>query len=585
MIKKILKWLVLSEETNYYACSLTLPSLAQAISIQQQTALDLETVPDELDIAEWCSSLVRLNPTTKMLELSHFTVKEFLLEDAANIPSTIARSYLVKPTEDRLYLAETCLHYLSLHDFDQARVIIGQKSLQEFTSHYAFYGHAASQFPEYLYYSRLEPIDSVACRRFFSNNASRSISTWNAFIGCIKGSGPEDEELKNSSWYLKGLQDSWTAIQLSSALLLPTITRRLLLEGGQPNQPNEHPASPLHLCISGPSLPSDIIYRDLWPISGPKIPEDVVLAQNSRRHAITETLLSAGADVNTLSVEKYRISKYVCERLSPLCVAIFYLHADVCSLLLAAGARFSSTPDVFGKDFTILEDILDYCLGTERSQPRANEILDILQSLPGVRDYIVRLLADQNHVELEDDESVTFLGDINRDTANTVLQSGCYIGNLSAVKWALRKGADVEAVSNDGESTLLIAVECGNPVVTAELLHCGANIHTYCQSGDSPFTLAYRKGDIALVQSLFGTSVDIELSIQRKMEIFRSACSCQNKDLLDFIIQQGVDVPFGRRKHSVQFRRPCCRYDDTLKSSSIWPAIRYRKKEIVQKSC
>jgi hypothetical protein len=89
-LKRTLKWLVLNDAPNHASTNIgiTLPALPQAISVEDEhTLLEKNAIPDERDIIEWCSSLVRKNSEKNVLELSHFTVKEFLLSGKDSIES------------------------------------------------------------------------------------------------------------------------------------------------------------------------------------------------------------------------------------------------------------------------------------------------------------------------------------------------------------------------------------------------------------------------------------------------------------------------------------------------------------------
>jgi hypothetical protein len=72
-LKRTLKWLVLKDAPNHASTNIdiTLPALAQAISVEdEQTRLEKDAIPDDRDIIEWCSSLVRKNSEKNVLELS-----------------------------------------------------------------------------------------------------------------------------------------------------------------------------------------------------------------------------------------------------------------------------------------------------------------------------------------------------------------------------------------------------------------------------------------------------------------------------------------------------------------------------------
>ena len=127
--------------------------------------------------------------------------------------------------------------------------------------------------------------------------------------------------------------------------------------------------------------------------------------------------------------------------------------------------------------------------------------------------------------------------------ATKALFTAAAIGNGAAARLALLKGANVEARNLKGQSALMIAVKNESVSVISELLSRGADAHSFCQSGYSPFTLALRSRGPEHTKQLFGNKVELELSNEKKVKIFRSASVCGNKDLLDFVVRQGLQIP------------------------------------------
>lgn len=548
LIRRTLKWLVLQRKNTSDFFNLTLPGLAQAISLGEGAVLDYDRIPDEMDIRDWCSSLVRLDKNTHRLELSHFTVEEFLLEKREKIPSEIARQYLVDPSVDMAYLAKTCLLYLSLINFDQTRLIMEQKTFEDFTTRYAFYAHAALQLADYIALVGLDLVESPASRRFFSTKTPGMLLTWNTFLDIAdKAMSPkyQKEILRGKTWLIRGAQRPWTALQLSSALLLSAITCRLLKEGTVPNEADDYPASPLHLCIGGPSATHELMYRILHSetrhTKEEGVPQGLIAEQKFRRFSIAQNLLLTRAKANALSEENYRISKYNCPQLNPFCVAVLHLHEDICKLLIEVGASLSPTSDDLGSSYSKLYSVLETVEESEKGSPRFNRILDLLLSLPELGNCLFEFFAGKEYGEPGYDGVLP--EDAGSLEVTSALLFAATVGNKTAVRLALLKGADVEARNQDGQSALMLATETGNPYVISEIITKGADVHSFCQGGDSPFTLVLRNEGPEDVKRLFGDKVDRELSNERKVKIFRSACVCGNTGLLDFIVGQGLQIP------------------------------------------
>ena len=402
LIRKALKWLVLQQEDSGYRSHLTLPRLVHAVSLGNEAFLDYGRIPDERDLVDWCSNLVRLNTKTHRLELSHFTVKEFLLEEPKRISSEIARQYLVDPSADMAYLADTYLLYLALEDFDQTRVIMEQRTFDDFTTNYAFYAHAALQFTKYLALVGPDPGDSIAYRRFFSMRTPGILATWKSFLKAPDIPSYQLKDISNdqmwfSTPYLReGYSDekarfvhsahnSWTALQLSSALLLSTTTNRLLEEDATLIETDEYPASPLHLCIAGPFQLSHCHHgwNRVGPVGKGGVSQDIIAEQGSPRFAIVNSLLLAGAKANKLSQAGYPLYKGGSLPLTPFCVAILHLYEDLCKLLIDCGGTWSAN---LGSDYSMIYSVMTSIHQSNGDLSKLNRTLDLLLSLPELGD-------------------------------------------------------------------------------------------------------------------------------------------------------------------------------------------------------
>ena len=74
LVQRSLRWIAFLCE------SLSATGLSHAISIElEDTCIDPEALVDEEEIIRWCSNLIRKSQIGDALELSHFTIKEFLL--------------------------------------------------------------------------------------------------------------------------------------------------------------------------------------------------------------------------------------------------------------------------------------------------------------------------------------------------------------------------------------------------------------------------------------------------------------------------------------------------------------------------
>ncbi|KAI9890433.1 MAG: hypothetical protein M1814_003917 [Vezdaea aestivalis] len=111
-VQRLLRWLVHSERP------LTVDELAEAISIDfEQTEFDDSAVLTEpLDLLKYAETLATLKDDDKQtVQLSHFSVKEFLLSDFVR---NAAPNFYMGSQQANSEIAEVCLTYLCLSDFN-----------------------------------------------------------------------------------------------------------------------------------------------------------------------------------------------------------------------------------------------------------------------------------------------------------------------------------------------------------------------------------------------------------------------------------------------------------------------------------
>ena len=114
LVEKTLRWLAFAEE------DLTATDITTAIAIQiNSKSLDEDDIPDEDSVLWWCSSMV--SRYEKVLELSHFTVKEFLLDDRL-LENPDLRRYHLKPETSHAILAKVCLTYITMDEFSSFEI-------------------------------------------------------------------------------------------------------------------------------------------------------------------------------------------------------------------------------------------------------------------------------------------------------------------------------------------------------------------------------------------------------------------------------------------------------------------------------
>lgn len=115
LVQRALRWIANDDGRT----SFTIEVLCEAVSIDfRSTRQNYDAILDEFEILHWCSSVVRKSTDGNKLELSHFTVKEFLTHIGSSQDTSI-RAYRTDPGRDELILAKVFLTYLNFEDFDQ----------------------------------------------------------------------------------------------------------------------------------------------------------------------------------------------------------------------------------------------------------------------------------------------------------------------------------------------------------------------------------------------------------------------------------------------------------------------------------
>jgi len=399
-IQRALKWLALGKIKS-------LEALAQAVSVDpENSTLESEKVPDPLSICDWCSSLVQVDYQTKTIELSHKTVKEFLLTQEDSVPSLIARKYLVNQVQDNLYLANVCIAYLGLDTFQRfdgrsyyQGPFYNKDAANNFDKEFPFYRNASQDFRSHILASNeIECLDSLPFQRFFTVEISAQFLLWDQHCNRIAVE-------QNSTAAYRGDPIHLTPFQVSCSLLLHATVDRMIKEGVELNpsilpelsvtelSDDELPATGIHLAISYKEEGNEYDYATWW-LRGEAIP-GMTTKQDQSILQMVQYLVRAGLDINAESdLGSSSDSLAAIIKMTPLALAVICGLADVCKFLLKEGARFG-----FGLEKNWGEHLYDVFNRSLKSKGMS-EVWDSLEELPD-KDTNLRLLLDRrNHLEV-----------------------------------------------------------------------------------------------------------------------------------------------------------------------------------------
>jgi hypothetical protein len=113
MVEKTLRWLAFAN------MPLTIEAVVTATAVEINSKdIDPDDVPNEDSLLWWCSSLVTKDERTGILALSHFTVKEFLM-DKKLIESEHLCDYYLDYGDSNRILAKVCLTCLGFDSSSQ----------------------------------------------------------------------------------------------------------------------------------------------------------------------------------------------------------------------------------------------------------------------------------------------------------------------------------------------------------------------------------------------------------------------------------------------------------------------------------
>lgn len=143
--RRTLLWLA------YAVNPLNLPELSQAVVLDSNFDwLDPDSMlNDPKDVLEICGGLVSYNPISRTARIAHHSVREFLtgrLSPSSNFSIPAATSHR--------YIAEVCISYLLLEDFDAGPLILGE--LQWTLENYPLLRYAAQNWPFHVQMSGAE---------------------------------------------------------------------------------------------------------------------------------------------------------------------------------------------------------------------------------------------------------------------------------------------------------------------------------------------------------------------------------------------------------------------------------------------
>ena len=171
--QKTLVWLM------YCQRQMKLEELAIAVAIDQDDEMfhrGKQLDQNEM-LIEICGSLVKMNPETRIVELGHFSVREFLSSSKLNDGKH--NSYHIDTTKANSDLFRACLTYLISTPFLEVKPCESVSQLESLFADNAFLQYAAFQWPNHARLSDSNgPTETEAILEFFKSPATNAYRVW-----------------------------------------------------------------------------------------------------------------------------------------------------------------------------------------------------------------------------------------------------------------------------------------------------------------------------------------------------------------------------------------------------------------------
>jgi ankyrin repeat protein len=349
LVVKTLHWIVYADD----ACGrvFTTDMLLQALAIRDgDEFFDRNSMTTEKDILHWCSSLVRKNIWSESLEISHFTVKEFL-QTIDPVQQPHLRQYCL--SGDHTILAKACLKFIQCPQFAElpnlmpgckrwtrkwSRPSRPSRRASRCSCSYEFISYACNNWSYHVHRSSWdiiqEDVDSILC-------TETALRCWT--MHWLHYKQPEDYSIQISELFTHPQAPSplhWAALFGFDKLCAT------YLQNGMDASQQSCLGTPLYCAMLSRSAMKSVdnLLKDEMGRGG--------LVQNSRswqpqaRQSVIRQLLEARLDVDE------RVDPQGQRRALSIALKLefwrAYSHTFISSTLVTAGARFSTN------DFSIL---------------------------------------------------------------------------------------------------------------------------------------------------------------------------------------------------------------------------------------
>ena len=584
-VQRLLKWLVFHKRRGdliweiFNGVELTLELLLQAICIEDEAEWpSLATMPNVEQILGWLGCLVRKVSNT--LELSHFTVKEFLMMDAKDVSSCAARKYLIND-KDESYVLDVSLT-LMIHDQFKATTLNTWRDVEIFLEKYPLFKFVAWTLRKRIWRSvrsgfDKEPenyIDSPDSARDGSQVPTSIRQDWNIMPGgrmqtFLSTSDRRPFELWAICYsYLLFARDYTgpelpvkpcftSPLQFAAMMGLTAEVQRLLECGLNPDDvgslaEGELRRTPLHLAVGNNQYLAwsgcrgdTVLYISCCDTYNDK--DQVIL---ERRSQVVKALLESGADLEkqlevTLADDCDDLEELTIV-VTPLVLSVicgFFLAASV---LLNAGAEWEVVTNEHRSDNGVQDATASCSLESLlRIMPQRENIVQRAVDLGGHQALKDALAHWKVNREREDRNDISECDSSNDDlTSQERFVEACRMGSWDTVRELITLRPEIEINHNDASGSNPIYCASAAAVdtsVLAFLLDHEAEPNLLTSTGNSAMIRTIDEDCLDKTRLLLQSGANIELSDPGGWTPLLAAVYRENREILELLLDKGAN--------------------------------------------
>lgn len=600
-VQRLLQWLVfkISYGSPPSICtSLRTPSdtLRLAICIDNEHDWPTsETIPTLDQVHRWLGCLIRM--TEDGIELSHFTVREFLVQKSEVTSHSLAQKYLVDP-QDCSYIVHVCMTYL-MHSHFRDTQYSNWGEIDLFISDNPLYAYIAKSIFDHLSgFDDSDVQDNHPIRRFISDPPCWRFELWEFCNIRLEEMAASTEHMVDQGTTDEPLVLLLSPLDFVALAGLRKQMQRLLRECADQDISDafwDNSLMPLHHAIASGSRGAVYMNElgvNLAISSGDVEVDDEDCTKKQQRSLHTATMLvNSGADVNRQAYislnDNGTIYPHVC--IAPSVVAVISGNWKLVSFLLDAGADWEVTTDtVLGySKFSSVKDLLKRFPRFEDGVRLAaqhsghNALMKALEdwtpqydantsgsrsTSPSTDDsvdpqnFFIDAFSNGNWQDVR--ELLTKHPNLDLDCPNEHGYSAVYyaaVGEEDGLECLLEHGANPDRVQGAGFTALYYATEAGYLENMGLLLRSGANIEHRAPDGWTPLLVTVHAQRFDALQLLLDAGANVNATLDSGCNALHIAVDGAYTEMFDFLLKSGVNPNISDNYGSTPLHMVCSR--------------------------